>query len=329
MQKVIYKPGSRAREYAWLAANLFTGCPHGCGYCYVPGFFHIPREEFLKTAPRPGVLKVLEKDAALIACTNRRVMLCFGCDPYPLPPIGSEWRGEMATLTRKAIKILRKHSVPFMVLTKAGMAAALDFDLYRPCDMFGVSLTFIEPAHSEEWEPGAALPASRIEALRLAKSKGIFTFVSLEPVVSCVETLELIEQTHDFVDHFKLGRWNHSKDANTYNWRNFGIKAIERLEKFGASYFIKQDLAAHLDGVEFRNTETRTVDGGPPDDLKRCTAPVPRCRVRKEPLTEGQLFLKEEAESKGGEVKMDPDMPGHHDPDMCECTECKKSRGGD
>ena len=33
----IYEPKGAAREYAELACNLYTGCNHGCLYCYAPG----------------------------------------------------------------------------------------------------------------------------------------------------------------------------------------------------------------------------------------------------------------------------------------------------
>ena len=32
----IYEPKGRAREYGELALNLYSGCRHGCKYCYVP-----------------------------------------------------------------------------------------------------------------------------------------------------------------------------------------------------------------------------------------------------------------------------------------------------
>lgn len=39
--RIIYEPKGRAREYANLAANLYSGCIHGCVYCYVPQFLHL------------------------------------------------------------------------------------------------------------------------------------------------------------------------------------------------------------------------------------------------------------------------------------------------
>jgi|GEM_PF-5370738 len=44
------------------------------------------------------------------------------------------------------------------------------------------------------------------------------------------------------------------------DWRRFGAEAIELCEKYGKRYYIKYDLARHLDGIEFTNTDTRKVN---------------------------------------------------------------------
>ena len=89
------------------------------------------------------------------------------------------------------------------------MLAAKDFDLYGPNDWFGVTLTFDNPDDSKQYEPGAALPADRIKALEEAHNRGIQTWVSIEPVIYPDQTLHLIEITHEFVDHFRVGKLNH------------------------------------------------------------------------------------------------------------------------
>ena len=259
---VIYEPRGRAREYAHLALNLYgsigpdgkeypAGCVHGCTYCYVPDFMHIPPEIFHgDVRPRRDILNRLRKDAPKFAGTDTRVLLCFACDAYqPLPP--------ERDVTRAAIEILREFDIPFQVLTKGGMRAARDFDLYGPKDAFATTLTFIGKHPSRGFEPKAAAPASRIAAIRVAKHRGLRTWVSLEPVLDPVDSLAIIACTADCVDLFKIGKLNHRK-SETY-WRTFGIRAIERCEKYGVPYTIKADLAKYLDGIEFHNRDTRCV----------------------------------------------------------------------
>ena len=86
--EIIYEPTGRALEYSLLAANLYRGCPHGCRYCYAPGALHVSREAFHGAAcPRPGMLEALQHDARKISGDQRRILLCFTCDPYPIPPV--------------------------------------------------------------------------------------------------------------------------------------------------------------------------------------------------------------------------------------------------
>jgi DNA repair photolyase len=79
---------------------------------------------------------------------------------------------------RTVLKLFRQHDQPFQVLTKGGAKAIKDFDLYSLNDKFGVTLTFDNDADSNKWEPGAALPADRIAALKEAHNRNIHTLVS-------------------------------------------------------------------------------------------------------------------------------------------------------
>jgi len=248
---VIYKPAGRAAEFSHLAANLYVGCSHGCMYCYVPDVTH-NNKFFTEQSVRWDVLYQLRREAPNFAGTDERVLLCFACDPYqPLD--------DKEEITRQAIKILRACDVPFQILTKGGMRAARDFDLYGPHDAFGTTLTLLDKDKSLLHEPHAALPEDRIAAIELAKIKGIETFVSLEPVIEPAATLEIIRQTHTIVDQYRIGKMNHCDTLTAQAWRRFGIAAIRLCRKFNKDYFIKSDLAKHLDGVHFYNTDRRKV----------------------------------------------------------------------
>lgn len=61
MNKPIYEPRGRAREYGELAVNIYTGCNHGCSYCYAPAVLHRGREEFAEVRPRPGIVEEVRR----------------------------------------------------------------------------------------------------------------------------------------------------------------------------------------------------------------------------------------------------------------------------
>lgn len=245
---LVYEPAGRAREYAPLALNLYAGCTHGCRYCYAPAACHKNPVAFHAAAtPRADLLAKLERE--LVRRPNGPdddgdyppVLLCFTSDPYQ--PLAAE-----TGLTRGAIELLHAHNYPVHVLTKGGTRAAADFDILgeRPGDAFAATLTFTDPDDSAAWEPNAAPPDDRLEALSLAHAAGITTWASLEPVLDPEQTLELIRRTHRYVDLFKVGTLNHHEHAHTIDWPAFARRAVALLDELGASYYLKQDLRRHM-----------------------------------------------------------------------------------
>ena len=235
---IIYQPTGKAREYCPLAANLYTGCSHGCSYCYGPSCLRKTAASFQQAAPRHDIPRQIEKEAPAYA--GREVHLCFTCDPYQ--PIEKEHR-----LTRQTLEIFTRHGVQARVLTKGGKRCLDDLDLLR-CNraVVGATLTFLDDRDSLQWEPNAASPASRIAALQALHRAGVSTWASLEPVIDPEQSLEIIRRTHPFIDEFKVGRWNHDKRANAIDWLTFGLQAIELLERYGKRYYIKDDLKKYL-----------------------------------------------------------------------------------
>ncbi len=54
----IYEPKGAAKEYGDYALNIYTGCPHRCPYCYVPGVLRRDRETFHSVVePRAGIVE--------------------------------------------------------------------------------------------------------------------------------------------------------------------------------------------------------------------------------------------------------------------------------
>lgn len=235
--KAIYETKGRAWEYCELAVSLYSGCEHGCFYCFAPRVLRKTRNDFLQARARKGVLTALAKEAPQYA--GKEVLMSFTTDPYQ--PIDAELK-----LTRQAIEIFFSNNIRPVILTKGGLRSMRDFDILHICDAkYGATLTYLDTALSQLEEPGAAQPEERIAALRQAHESGIYTWVSLEPVIDPAESLEIIRRTRDFVDEYRIGVLNYDKRAKDINYSKFAAEAAELLS--GKRFRIKNDLRKYLE----------------------------------------------------------------------------------
>ncbi len=241
MLKVIYQPKGRAAEYCSWAANLYRGCGHLCLYCYAPSTLQMTRVDFHNPTPRAGIIDKLTKDGAELQSKGEfhKILLCFSCDCYQ--PINDRFQ-----LARQAIEVLHFYGQSVAILTKGGYRALADIPLLKAGDEFAVTLTCTDEIQSKEWEPGAALPAERIDTLKKAYARGIYTWVSLEPVLYPKQSLELIRMTHEFVNKYKLGTLNYHPRAKEIDWSDYAHRAIALCQSLKKDYYVKDDLKKYL-----------------------------------------------------------------------------------
>jgi hypothetical protein len=128
------------------------------------------------------------------------------------------------------------------VLTKGGRRSTQDFDiLSRNRWKYGTTIIFQSEILREQWEPGAPPIAERVEALRQAHAMGIFTWVSVEPVVDPDEAIKVIEVLRGTVDFWKIGKLNHDREHEAaIDWHRFLLDVEAALA--GHQYLIKKDL---------------------------------------------------------------------------------------
>ena len=251
MTDVIYEPRGRAGEYAQLACNLYQGCSHGCGYCYVPIIRRIDRDTFHRvTGPRKDIIRQLEKACQKRTGEPRPVHLCFTCDPYqPTELPDRSGPADYHDVTREALEMLEYYHMNVQILTKGGMRAARDFDLMeRNGWTFGTTLHLSQLDDQRKWEPHAAGISDRINAIELAKSMGIRTWVSVKPVLDPDQALHIIRILKPLVDFWKIGKINHGFKIHPHlgaierdtNWEHF-VKTTRKILN-GKEYIIKKDL---------------------------------------------------------------------------------------
>ena len=237
---MIYEPKGRAREYSPLALNIYTGCDHGCKYCYVPRVLKRDREEFRQNvAPRKDILQAVEKEAAKRSGTDKQVLLCFSGDPYCR-------KDEEYRTTRSILKILLENRIPVAILTKGGTRCLQDLDVFKKFGRHikvGATLVFIKKKDSEEYEPDAAPQEDRLKALKTLHAYKIRTWASFEPVIDTGQSLFLMKETLPYVDEYKVGKINQYGSLDKkIEWEPFLRMAIEILRNAGKPFYVKEDL---------------------------------------------------------------------------------------
>lgn len=244
MSQAIYETRGRAREFNELALNHYKGCGHQCVYCYGADVTHQNPDDFKNKCLPRVTLDMIAKDASQLAKREekRPILLSFVTDPYqPFDEIGY--------FTRQVITVLKQFNLRVTILTKGGLRSMRDFDLLTNQDEYATTLTCDNAEDSQKWEPNAALPIDRINALKAAFYRSIQTWVSFEPVIYPEQTLNLLQMTHPYVGHYKVGTMNYHEHGKTINWRKFLMDVEVHLRRLKKPYYIKKDLARYKSEV--------------------------------------------------------------------------------
>lgn len=228
--KPIYEPRGKAKEYCDLAINIYTGCNHGCTYCYAPRVLHKTKEQFCVVEPRKGIVDALKRQLSTENIKDREIQLCFTCDPYPA--------GIDTTVTREIIEAIKNSGNHLRILTKAPFRASRDFDLLDSGDWFGTTIACDE-CQRRDLEPYADDINLRIVMIGQAHRLGIKTWVSFEPVYNVRTVYDCIRHNEE-IDMLKIGKLNYA--PSDIDWSAFGHECERLCQKFGRNYYIKEDL---------------------------------------------------------------------------------------
>lgn len=245
----IYEPKGKAREYSPLALNYIKGCDHGCIYCYVPPMMSRFNSNYIHRNVDTRIdFKSITASAKKMHGCNKQILLSFTTDPYSKQVIQE---------TRRVLEILNYYKHKVAILTKGGSRCLKDIEIFKQFGnriKVGASLTFDNEKDTKIWEPGSAMPHDRIYALKLLSKNGIKTWVSFEPTIIPEQTLNLIEQVSEFIDHIKIGKLNNYKGIDkSINWAKFIDDAVNICRKNNILFYIKKDL------VEY-NVNTKLFD---------------------------------------------------------------------
>lgn len=164
-----------------MSLNPYTGCPHGCLYCYASSY--IPH--FHECRAKAGLLRRLAREAAKIN-PGTLVAMSNSSDPYPAMEKELE-------LSRGCLQILKEKSLPVQIVTKSDLVIR-DADLLSSMrSTVAISITTLSDSISRKLEPGAPSPSRRLMAIRRLTDYNIPVSARIDPIIPGINESEIEE----------------------------------------------------------------------------------------------------------------------------------------
>lgn len=139
---------------AKYSLSAYTGCGHGCLYCYASSYII----NFSSPRPKKDFLKRLEKEIKKLP-PHSLITIANSSDPYTP-------QEEKLKLTRKTLQMLQAYDFKILLVTKSDMVLR-DIDILK--DLKNIVLTFtlttLDKTLSAKLEPGAPAPGKRLKAM--------------------------------------------------------------------------------------------------------------------------------------------------------------------
>ncbi len=204
VKSVLQKSGIPGAAYV---INPYTGCVHGCVYCYARFMKRFTGHidawgSFLDAKINaPALLRqqLVRRKTPLTGT----VFLSSVTDPYL--PAERQYQ-----LTRGVLEVLLEQQAAISILTKSDLVLR-DIDLlrqFRTCAV-GLSLMTTSDDRARAFEPQAAPPSRRIQALRELHAVGIRTYAFISPYLPRVSEIEpLLAQLSPVIDEFGIEALN-------------------------------------------------------------------------------------------------------------------------
>lgn len=165
--------------------NPYTGCSHGCAYCYacfMRRFCGIEDEWGTFVQVKVNFPTSLARQ--LHRSPTGVVMISSVTDPYQ--PVERRFG-----LTRSCLEILARSRFRVSILTKSDLVLR-DLDVLKeiPGAEVGFTITVLNPEVARILEPGAPPPDRRFAALEELAAAGIRTWVFIAPVIPALGDTE-------------------------------------------------------------------------------------------------------------------------------------------
>jgi len=209
------------------SVDPYTGCAHGCIYCYASSYI----KDFRNPRPKRDFLRVFEREVRKKKGEIAYVSMSNSSDPYQ--PLEKTHR-----LTRGALQILKKYDVPVLLLTKSNLVLR-DIDILKEMKVaVSITITTLDEQLASKLEPFAPPPTDRIYALKTLAKEGISTIARIDPLIPFInlDVEELIREVKNAgVKHVVFSTYKAKKD----NFSRVASEFPELKEKLKEIYYRK------------------------------------------------------------------------------------------
>lgn len=207
---------------AKLSLNPYTGCTHGCLYCYASLYIR----RFSECRPKGGIDRLSSEIARLQG--NELISLSNSSDPYP--PMERELE-----ITRYCISAIKKRGLRLQILTKSDIVLR-DADLLS--DMrAAVSITITSMRLDSRLEPGAPSTNRRLRAISKLKDGGIPVAARIDPIIPGINDSEIEELVESVADAGASYIISSTYKARQDSWRRMSFAFPEVMESLRPMYF--------------------------------------------------------------------------------------------
>ncbi len=231
-----------SKVYAYVV-NPYTGCQHGCSYCYARftkrfSGHREPWGEFVD-------VKINAPDLLRVEISKKRrgkVWVSGVCDPYQ--PLERKYE-----LTRRCLEILRQHNWPVAIQTRSPLVLR-DLDIIREARAFevGLTVTTADDDTGKLFEPNAPPISDRVRTLDEFRRAGVRTYAMIAPILPGAEALPKLLAGK--VDYVLVDRLNYHYADWVY--RKYGLedsRSDEFFQRMGrelASRFGKLNIPCNI-----------------------------------------------------------------------------------
>lgn len=206
-----------------LTLNPYTGCDHGCVYCYASGY--IP--DFSRCRPKQDLDERLSREAKRL--TGEIISISNSSDPYP------NLEAETA-LTRRCLEILSRSDCKIQIITKSNLVVR-DVDLLKKRkSIVALTITTDDDDTAGTIEPRAPPPSERIKTVGKLIENGLPTAVRIDPIIPFVNDNpeRLVKKLASLgVRHITVSTYKVRPD----NWRRFSAAMPQTASKLRPLYF--------------------------------------------------------------------------------------------